>query len=82
MGITLTRDHMEQAGQEGMDPPRTKPREGDVTDDTISGVDGDETLISAASKQGLDSRKFSRSFLGETLGEYRIIGEIGHGSMG
>ena len=73
---------MGQDGKEGIDPPWTKPREGDVRDDTISGTDGDETLISSASKHGTDSRVFSRSFIGKTLGEYRIIREIGHGSMG
>ncbi len=58
--------------EEGRDPDQTVPLDAAAT--------GDETRVSFP--RGMDARQFARTFLGRRLGEYEILEEIGHGSMG
>lgn len=63
---------MHQAGQDGTDPGETAPLGKDESA-------GETRLFAPLSA---DARQLARSFLGQTLGDYRIVREIGHGSMG
>jgi len=72
---------MVPADPEGLELNRIKAREDPSSDETI-GAEEDGLFPLSVSKQKLDARQYSQSFLGQTLGDYRILREIGHGSMG
>lgn len=61
-----------------MDPDARDPDQTVPID--ASSTSADETHVSWP--RGMDARHFARTFLGRTLGEYKIEREIGHGSMG
>lgn len=68
---------MKRTESKGLDPDQTAPLSGSRPDETI---EADGPLLSA--DDGMDGHAYARSFIGRKLGEYEVIREIGHGSMG